>query len=197
MIFMTRKNGVRAISAHINFLLLVLCFCFVSLPTLSVAQVDKSSSFGMCDVDGAPIVKKKGKELYYCGVISSTGKRHLAPLVSESVESLYIESAGGSALAALEISNLLNQHEIKVVFQGVCASACIFIAIDANYIEIRKYGIFVAHSSVSEKIRLIFNVRKNLHPLDDFSDAFSYVEYIDQNSEGGWSAPQKVVHYLS
>lgn len=72
-----------------------------------------------------------------------------------------IISPGGYAFVVTEITDMLNSHQITVIFPGLCASSCVNILAKLNSIEIRKTAIFVEHFAGADYYLYISQALKN------------------------------------
>ena len=98
---------------------------------------------------------------------------------------LVVASPGGDPMAALIFAEFLNDKNIEVIIDGVCASACVSLFLSLQNVSLTEQAIFVSHSDTHTRIKMItssrqFNEDISLASRESFySETGEYVDNLE------------------
>lgn len=122
--------------------------------------------------------------LYFCGTLDDAFVAFLSRSVSPNISKLIITSYGGQFDATKEAFEIVENSKLKVVVEGVCASACAhFLFIPASRGEVLPGAILALHtSSTSQRVmrlRSEWQEYERLKPLMDVAAEKERAFYIE------------------
>lgn len=99
------------------------------------------------ELDGTADYDERDKTLYLRGntVMSQVQKVNVL-LASSGISKIVISGDGGLMEAAFSIGTQVRNHDIKVVVDGRCVSACSLIAMSSTKLEMEERGVLYIHS---------------------------------------------------
>src|SRR5690606_32143607 len=101
------------------------------------------ASCGIQQDGSAADVQSSGDTLRLAGKIDVAMARSVTSAINGgSIKAIHIHSPGGESAAALEIAKLIQEHEIDIVIDGACISAC------AQYLFVAAKQRFLAPGSL-------------------------------------------------
>ena len=89
--------------------------------------------FALCSFGARLAAASVQPVVRYDGPISSAGVASLEQRLTGRGQTLVIASSGGNALAALRLANWIHAHQVKVIADKYCLSACASYVLPAGY----------------------------------------------------------------
>lgn len=98
-------------------------------------------------LNGTAEYDERDKTLYLRGntVMEQVQKVNVL-LASHGISKIVISGDGGLMAAAFSIGSQVRNHDIKVIVDGRCISACSLIAMSSSKLEIKERGVLMIHS---------------------------------------------------
>jgi hypothetical protein len=143
-----------------------------------------------CDPFGDPFVRASGSALEVCGIVTGRSVNEIIDRDLSRIRQISITSAGGDGVAASVLLSYLNGHSIELVVKGMCASACLNLAVGAVHVRLTNASALLAHSDLRGRLTMMQSVARDAgyegEPAfeDVLESSFQLLESLDEGGSG-------------